>query len=161
MPNKHRKDIAMRTQDEIVNRIEACKDSDFFGFERAEYLPFLDFEHVKPYLKDGVTTDQWKPEENNRENILSKMLDYMPFAWDKAIGCRGISASRSISHYEAWVWLLGDEKFNVEYEHYGKDILRAICERYGWNPNQWDDGIRINDEDEIEDAIVNPALTTE
>ncbi len=151
----------MRTQEQTVQQIEKRKSDDILGFETDEYLRFLDFEHAKPYLKEGTKSEQWgKPTENSTENILQIMLDYMSFAWEKAKGCRAISASRSISHYKAWIWMLDDDfQFDENsYCHYGKNLLREICKQYGWNPNQWDDGIRINYESELETAVVNPEL---
>lgn len=153
----------MRTQEQIVQQIENRKDSDFLGFEINEYLRFLDYEYAKQYLKEGTKPEQWgEASENTTEGILKIMLDYMPFAWDKAKNCRGISASRSISHYKAWIWMLNDgfEFDEDSYCHYGKDLLRSICKQYGWNPNKWDDGIRVNDESELEFAKPISELTS-
>lgn len=151
----------MRTQEQIVQQIEIRKSDDFLGFETSEYLRFLDYEHAKPFLKEGVKPEEWEqPDENNTKSILKIMLDYIPFAWDKAKGCRGISASRSISHYKAWIWML-DDGFQIDedsYCHYGKGLLRTICKQYGWNPNQWDDGIRVNEESELGYAKPIPEL---
>lgn len=139
----------MKTQKEIVEKIEAEKDGDFFGFFTNDLMSYLDFEHVKPYLKEGVTEDQWEPEKLDRESILAKMHNYMEFAWEKANNFRGLSAGRSIDHYRAWIFLLGDEnKFKSlpDYQYYGKDKLVEICEEYGWDSDRWDDGVRLNEE---------------
>jgi len=154
----------LRTQDEIVQRFEERKKGDFLGFEVGEYLDYLDYEHAKPYLKKSVTSKEWEEETErplplNKKAILKRMLDYMGLAWEKANGCRGISASRSISHYQAWIWLAGDQELlqkvqdETNYEHYGKEILVMICDFYGWNSKQWDDQIRVNSESELESAI--------
>lgn len=137
----------MRTDKEILARVEAVKDHDWIGTEVSDLLSYLSFESVKPFLNEGVTEDQWSVIPRTRESILDEMLEYMPFAWDKANNGRGISASRSMSHYRAWTWMLGDEdKFGelLDYEFYGKDNLVAICNHYGWDSSQWDDGIREN-----------------
>lgn len=142
----------MRTQDEIVARIEEAKKTDIFGFEITEYIPFLDYTHAKPFLMDGTTeeqyTEMYKPMID--ENILAAMKSYMEFAWEKANNCRGISANRSMAHYKAWLWLLNDgflEQFErIEYEHYGKEKLIAICEKYGWDWKSLDDEVRTNGE---------------
>lgn len=142
----------MRTQQEIVNRIDALKDNDFMGFQRSDLLSCLDFEHAKPFLKEGVTADQWQAESCEPEAVKARMLEYMPFAWEKANGCRGISASRSMSHYSAWIWLLGDEDYFGDlqfYQHYGKSNLIMICKRYGWEHQKWDDSVRVNSEMEL------------
>jgi hypothetical protein len=137
----------MRTQDEIVNKIKEIEFTDFFGFKTSDLIDYLDYEHAKPYLKPEVTKDQWKIMPTDRESILKEMHEYMSFAWDKANNRRGISASRTMGHYSIWVWMLGDEEIfgNLEdYEYYGKDKLVELCEHYGWDAKQWDNGERVN-----------------
>jgi hypothetical protein len=135
----------MRTDDEIVARIDALRPTDFLGFDTQDLIVVLPFERAKKYLKPDAPADQWHPEPRDRESVLRKMRDYMPFAWEKANDCRGISASRSMSHYASWVWLLGDDLGDLtDYEHYGKDNLVRICEKYGWDHKQWDDSRRVN-----------------
>lgn len=77
------------------------------------------------------------------------MIEYMPFAWEKANNCRGLSAGRSLAHYTAWLWLDGDNEIwptLEDYEYYGKDKLVEICNYLGIDSKQWDDGIRKNSE---------------
>jgi hypothetical protein len=145
------------TQDEIVARIEARKETaDMFGFEMGDLLEWLDYEHAKPYVKPETDPEKWQREYKplTREAILEIMKDYMEFAWGKANDYRGLSASRSICHYTAWTWLAGDHELNKfvanddNYQHYGKEILVKICEHYGWDHKQWDDGVRKNSERE-------------
>ncbi len=141
-----------RTQDEILNQYHARKDGDVLGFEVQEYLFHLDYDHVKEFLKEGVTEKEWGLQPCTRDAVLAKMKDYMEFAWDKANNRRGISANRSVMHYIAWIWLAGDDEFFKEinsdfendYHFYGKPILEKICKKYGWDYSQWDDGIRSN-----------------
>jgi len=141
----------MRTQKQIVNKIESIKEKDFFGFQTNDLLGFLDYEHAKPYIKPETTREEWDESKSpNTEKAIKRIMkEYMPFAWDKANGCRGLSAGRSMAHYSAWVWLLGDEdNFGdlEEYQFYGKDNLVKLCKYYGWDHTQWDDGIRTNGE---------------
>jgi len=137
----------MRTQEEIVKRFGERKKNDMFGFEISEYIKYLDYEHAKPFLKDGTKEKDWEPE---KVTPAEKIKDYMKFAWEKANGCRGISAGRSLSHMVAWLWLDGQDKFlkewhNLEdYEYYGKPQLIAICKLYGIDWKQYDDGVRTN-----------------
>jgi len=103
------------------------------GFETDEYKECLDFEHVKEYLKDGVTPEKWNEVIETRD-MHDVMKDYMPFAFEKARDERGISASRSISHYIAWLWLADDNelwKTIEEYHDYGIPQLTQICEYLG------------------------------
>ena len=138
-----------RTQDEILARIKERKPDDFFGFEVSEYVPFLDYKYAKPFLKPEVTREEWDKDRITDPVFLIK--DYMPFAWEKANGCRGISASRSLSHMVAWLWLAGEDELakatDGDYNHYGKEKLIKICEHYGLDWKQWDDGIRTNNDE--------------
>lgn len=142
-----------RTQEEIVNRIESRKKNDMFGFEWQEYLSYLDYEHAKPYLKDGLTEQEWQEHLSTVAHPKTVMINYMPFAWEKANSCRGISAWRSLSHYQAWLWLDGDEELWPtldDYQYYGKPQLVEICEYLGIDSSEWDDDVRVNSEDELE-----------
>jgi hypothetical protein len=143
------------TQEEIAARFKEREPRDFLGFETSEYLPYMTFEDVKPYLKPEVTKESWEegcPKALTQVGVHREMLDYMEFAWEKANDQRGISANRSVLHYIAWTWLYGDREFSAKiekeysenYQHYGKEILVMICERFGWDHKQWDDGVRSN-----------------
>ena len=135
----------MRTDQEIIDRINARKEADFFGFELTDLLIRLPFELAKPFLNPDVKGEDWKVQPRDRDSVLKEMLEYMPFAWDKANNCRGLSASRSMCHYMAWVWLAGDDLGDLtDYQYYGKDNLVKICDHYGWDSSQWDDGERTN-----------------
>ena len=143
----------MRTQDEIVARIDERKQGDPFGFEWHEYFTMgLDFAHAQPFFgKDAEVDEEGWDDPLTDDQIHAKMEAYMPFAWDKANNCRGISASRSVQHYVAWLWMVGEDELAAwcaddvaNYEHYGKEILIRICEHFGWDWEQWDDGVRRN-----------------
>jgi hypothetical protein len=135
----------MRTDEEILDRINEVKSRDFLGFETMDLISVLPFEHAKQYLSPEVTEGEWQPEPRDRDSVIARMLDYMPFAWDKANNFRGISAGRSMCHYNSWIWLAGDDLGDMtDYENYGKDNLERICNHYGWDSAQWDDGVRRN-----------------
>lgn len=135
----------MRTDDEILARIAEVAGRDFFGFERNDLITRLPFEKATAFLKAGAPADKWNQEPRDRDAVIAEMLGYMPFAWEKANNERGISASRSMSHFNAWTWLAGDDFDDLtEYEFYGKDNLVMLCEKYGWDAKQWDDGRRVN-----------------
>lgn len=124
----------VRTQEQIVQRMEEVKDRDFFGFERSDLIEHLDFERAKPYLKDGVTREQWDAREI--EDPVEVIKKYMDFAWEKALGERGLSAGRTISHLQAWLCLAGEDGLlafaedDANYPMYGVPILRRVCEHY-------------------------------
>ena len=130
----------MRTQDEILARLKERADEDMFGFETDEYYTYLDWQHAKEFVADGVSESDWTDQssEHTRDHMIVVMKDYMPFAIEKAEGGRGISANRSIIHYIAWIWLACDDDFLAEvdkeyddnYREYGLPILRKIAAFY-------------------------------
>lgn len=141
----------MRTPAEIIRRIAEVEASgrDWMGIERGDLTRALPFDDAKPFLRDGVTVEDWEGFNPDTETIVGMIREYMPFAWGKANGCRGISSNRSVSHMKAWLWLLEDdlgEKLDAIYIFFGKPCLRVICEKYGWDWRQWDDGEWRNEE---------------
>lgn len=146
----------MRTQEEMVKRVKERKDEDMFGFETESILLCLDYDHAKEFLKPEAKKEEWDKdiEKADRDTILAKMKEYMNFAWDKANDCRGLSANRSIMHFLGWIWLAGDndllkkvsDEYENNYQHYGKEILKMICDHYKWDSSVWDDGLRTNGE---------------
>lgn len=98
----------MKTQQEILNRIEEVKSNDFFGHQRSDLIDYLDFENAKPFLKDDVTAEQWEKESKSPKQV---MIDYLSFAWEKANEKRSVSAARSMAHYTAWLWLDGEKHY--------------------------------------------------
>jgi len=138
----------LRTQEEIIKRIEVRKKDDLLGWEINEYICYLDYENAKPYLKKDVTKESWG--NRKEKEPVKKIKEYMDFAWEKANDCRGISAGRSLMHMRAWLWLDSQDEFlkkwnNLEnYEFYGKPQLKAICELYGIDWKKFDDGVRTN-----------------
>lgn len=139
--------MTKRTQEEILARLKEIGPNDFFGFQSADLIEFLNFAHAKKFLKDGVTADQWKQYTDPVEQIK----DYMSFAWDKANSCRGLSACRSIEHMRAWVWLDGNtellKQIEEDYEYYGKPHLVKVCETYGIDWKALDNDKWVNSED--------------
>lgn len=127
----------MRTDQEIIARIKEVEKLDIFGTEVGDLMNYLPFDSVRSWLKPEVSLDQWEKtrQPHTHENILKEMKDYMPFAVDKATNHRGLSASRSIFHYKAWVWLLGDADYETvdwdAFQNYGCPILALIGETYG------------------------------
>lgn len=132
----------VRTLSEVFERLgEGLRENtaiiemywEFRGKILAEFLPKEKLEEL-----DLLPPDDWKPEPLTRETVLKKMSDYFEYAVEKCVGQRGISASRSVEHYEEWVWLLGDDEFlremkETEYEPYGAPILLKVAERYGFD----------------------------
>lgn len=144
----------MRTQAEILARIKATQPNDMLGFEWQEYLGALTKESIETLrgglLRSDADMSEWDPWFKTDEDIRKHCIGYMDFAWEKANSCRGISASRTMSHYKAWLWLLGENGFGdlQDYKHYGKDNLVRICKFFDLDPKKWDDGRRVNSDSE-------------
>lgn len=144
------------TQDEIVARIHEQKDGDALGFEWHEYASALDADHADVFCKDDADMSKWKQVYPDEAAVREAMRHYVPFAWEKANDCRGISSNRSISHYIAWCWLIGDREFSKEledlydtrYQFYGKPLLVRICDKYCWPWKPLDNGRWSSDEEE-------------
>ncbi len=128
------------SSNEILARYLERMGQDVLGFEVGQYLPCLPFELAKEFLRD-TDKEHWEALMRfhpTREAILRTMEDYLPFAWAKAREAKGMLAARSVARYVAWTWLSGDREFSASLEaepleEYGKNVLRRVCERYGWS----------------------------
>ncbi len=133
----------MRTDVEILTKLETVKDRDMFGTIAGDLVSCLGREAVKPFLNPEVRPEDWNPEARDHDSVVARIEDYMPFAWGKANDERGLSAMRSLEHMYAWLWLLGGEhaqwaEDNLnEYDDYGKPHLASICTRFGWDFSEW------------------------
>ena len=136
-----------RTHEEIVARIHAVEKDDWMGTQTSDLLVRLPFELAKPFLKPEATSEGWTIDE---QDPMQRAKDYLEFAWGKANDCRGLSASRSIDHFRAWLWLAGKDKQLAElsgYERYGKPqlvMVSAMCD-FDWRAH--DSGDWVNGED--------------
>lgn len=122
----------MRTESEIVARCREIADEDFFGHQRSDLLNYVSFDSAREFLRPEADPAKWTHQPLTGEAVLTEMGEYVDFAWGKALGHRGLSAERSIDHYRAWIWLLGDDFPDADYPNYGVPILKAICERYSF-----------------------------
>lgn len=145
----------IRTDEEIISHIKEIKDEDFFGDVIGYLTLYLSYSVAKEFI--NIDENEYKNLPRDSNSIQSEILDYMDFAWDKANCKRGLSANRSLCHMSAWLWMLGETNIanNIfkEYSHYGKPQLRAICEHFKWEWQQWDDNEWCNGED---DTPVSP-----
>jgi len=133
----------MRTQNEIADRIGRLQDQndDMFGFQRDVLMSCLAMEFLEPFLKDGgrksMEEEGWVDPVFTEEVIRKHMLDYLEFAFDKCMGHRGISASRSVQKLGEWAWILGRDDLlafaenDGNYPQYGAPILKKFAEEFG------------------------------
>lgn len=129
---------AERSDDEIIAFFETVKKLDFLGTYAGDLITRLSFAKAKPYLKPEAKEAEWEVRPRDRESVIAEMREYMDFAWEKALGHRGISAGRSIDHFKAWLWLLGDDETKAfldgdeNYSQYGVPCLKKVCDVYGF-----------------------------
>ena len=149
------------------------KKEDFLGTS-IDVIEFMQFEEVKErnLLKEDHIRkieqgeELWEPAVYNEKNIIQKIKDYLPFAWEKANDCRGISSTRSIIHFRNWFYMLGNKytdklvKEMNEISYYGKPWLYIISELV--NETIYDDELWGDEEysrkelsDEKRNAIIN------
>lgn len=135
LPKNH-KSTCMRTPNEIVERIEAILDAkkELAIFECSELVLALPFEMAKKYIKDDILEENWNVEYYDRDSILREMQDYFPFTMEKIEGKRGLSVICYIACYRSWIWLLGDEDYEVidwtKATNLGKDLMLEIGQKY-------------------------------
>lgn len=137
----------LRTAEEIAERFLAVKDhEDFFGVYQGRLSDVISFEDAKrllpnvfDYDKEGAR-EAWEKDqiEYTRENIIAEINNYMPFAIMKAEDERGLSANRSLNHFEALIWLIKENTGELEdlfkdYREYGMPMLKLICKRFGFD----------------------------
>jgi hypothetical protein len=142
-------ELVRRSDEEILERYKAVQGQ-FLNFQGGDLLVRMKYETAKPYLKEGVTEADFAAAQTHPDP-LDEARDYLPFAWDKANNCRGISANRSVDHFRAWLWLAGydiDDDFDRRYEFYGKPVLVTVSDMLGFAWREHDDGKWRNGEDE-------------
>lgn len=126
----------IKTTQEILAYIPLSDD--FFGHANEVLCPYLSAEEVKPFCEQDADLSDWKQQPLERDTIVAEMAEYMTFAWEKAQDHRGLSAMRSVTKMQAWLWLLGDDetlayaKNYDNYAQYGAPVLKKICEVYSF-----------------------------
>lgn len=138
------------TKEQILARIEEVKKNDFMGFETFDLVEALDFEDARAFLKEEVSAAEWDARKEKGENPETTIREYLPFAWEKANNCRGLSADRSVSHMAAWLFLAGHgtlvEPMRDLYQYYGKPCLVVVSELVGFPWQDYDNKRWVNDE---------------
>lgn len=134
--------IMERTTGEILAKMNSLESGsgDPFGFVRSDLLAFLDYTSAQRYLKAEVNEAAWKPSSRAEEGIVKTITDYLTFAFEKADDERGLSAARSLYHFSAWLWMLGEadaaDALMEKSEYYGQNVLAAIAEHFN-TPCPW------------------------
>jgi hypothetical protein len=93
------------------------------------------------FLKPETTKEEWnKSIFKTDDDIKAAAIEYLAFAYEKCEDERGLSANRSIDHYEGFFWLLGDAEYGAfvatEYGWYGRTQLDKASELLGVPPKK-------------------------
>ncbi len=131
----------MRTLDEVRTKFDqSLAEERMMNFE---------VEVLASYLADKLT-DPSEVRPLKEEEVKAELLDYLGFAFDKAINHRGISASRSVEKLAAWAWVLGLDELvafaadDKNYSYYGVPVLKKFAAHFGVEPplaiQNWENG---------------------
>lgn len=137
----------MKTMDQVRARYtdESRRSHDLFGFGSAV---------LGVHLPEG-----WQPGNEHvhelypltEEFVRGEAIEYLKFAFDKALNHRGISAGRSVTKMREYAWLLDmDEAVafaddGTNYPYYGVPVLKHMARAFGVPlPSEieaWEDGL--------------------
>ena len=121
---------------------KAMVSDDPFSFKKEVAIRFLSLEDAKPYITEKAFEEfkngdrVWKHITDIKE-AAQDFLDYMVFAWMKAVDGRGLSSIRSIDKLSTWMTILGREDVAETlqredlYAMYGRPALREACKMLG------------------------------
>ena len=118
------------------------RETDFLNFGREVAVDYLTFNECREFLKDEyiqkVKAGELEYKRISDVNEAAQdFLDYMVFAWTKAVDERGLSAERSIIKLSAWMEILSRKDVaNILnnkrlYNPYGRRALKAACKELG------------------------------
>ena len=122
----------MKTEQEILDAMADMKWKDLFGTRMGDIMEGLSFEKAKPWLKETAKPEDWtKIQLTSDKQIYDQAVKYLDFAQEKIDNQRGLSANRSMYHYQAWLWLMNapQEIQDVawrDYDDYGQENLNEI-----------------------------------
>lgn len=135
--------FVLRSEEEIKAKINKNSDEPMmFDFRNEVLVPYLSYEMARELLteegqkKYDEDKSAWIKNDSLKD-CVQDFLDYMTFAWGKAVDQRSLSASRSIQKLGSWLWLLNredlEELINKDelYNPYGAPALIAVCEQLG------------------------------
>lgn len=130
----------MLTQEQVMaavrnGRSAQCIDGRDYG-RLAEFFPVSCLGEFGLELKEGAT---WEPKPWTRDVIMAQLAGDLAFAFEKALGQRGISASLMRQVIKMWLWVLDEgmppEADDDDYAQYGLPLLKAVALKFGL-PNE-------------------------
>ena len=129
----------MKSKEEILSNYSKWSTflDDRFGAWLIQFLTEEEMAQIGFELKDEYK-GKHEPKEWTKENILAQLKEDVEFGFEKALDCRGISASLMFDVVLKWNRVLEDglEDWDEnEYAMYGLPLFKATAVKYGWeNP---------------------------
>ena len=129
----------MKSKEEILSNYSQWSTflDDRFGVRLIQFLTEEEIAKIGFNLKDEYK-GKHEPKEWTKENILAQLKEDVEFGFEKALNCRGISASLMFDVVLKWNRVLEDglEDWDEnEYAMYGLPLFKATAVKYGWeNP---------------------------
>lgn len=126
----------MRSQQEIVDRIVRFIEerSDPLNFRLEVLYMALTSESAETLFgsafKDDADLSWDKPVYDSDETTRRAAIEYLAFAFGKALDHRGISVGLSVAKMREFLWLLGIEDQVADWEtyaNYGCPVLRQVA----------------------------------
>lgn len=95
------------------------------------FIPVEDWPKFGLKVAEGVDLATIKIEKLTKANIMKHLKRDLAFAFEKALGKRGISASLMNDVIKMWMWVLDDELADCEeYAQYGLPLLKKVAVKY-------------------------------
>ena len=124
------------TPEEIINTYEAVLKKDDFMGEYGSCLEYLPYEFAKPYLKKGVSVDQWEQKED--ADLVSDFEHYRDWWRQKVEDGRGISVHRGKAQFAIRMMLAGlpewEDLFNCDGGYYQPTAYNDMAQLFGFEP---------------------------
>lgn len=129
-----------------INKNEALRimneKNDIFGFSYEVAIDYITLNEAEKYLNKEALNKYKNGEEQWIQitdvfEATQDFLDYMVFAWQKAMGERGISACRSIIKLSTWMKILSRKDVadilndKNQGNKYGRPALKKACDILG------------------------------
>lgn len=125
------------TPEEIRDAWETTfKKADFFSELAGPCLAHLPFELVEPYLREGVTRDEWADEPWTDEKLQEDFAHYRDWWAQKVTDGRGISVYRGKAQFAVRMMVAGlpewEELWQMDGGWYEEDAYNCVADLFGF-----------------------------
>lgn len=110
------------------------------GRDIKRLLPFIPSDNWKAFGYDYTGDDSREPLPFIEDEILVQLCLDVAFGFEKALGCRGISADCQYGVVKTLLWVLDDPmQYHPHYAQYGLPLFKAVALKYGFDNPIGDD----------------------